>query len=105
MIASTQPPTSRRSVLTERKTDSDPIKDVGEGRVGPDIRRGAADLDGTGEVVSGIVIMREGSNALDVIDRVKRAEGSRAGMPQGVKLCDLRPVGPESASITNARSR
>jgi len=52
--------------------------------LGPDIRRRAADLDGTGEVVSGIVIMREGTNALDVIDRVKGAlEGSRAGMPQG----------------------
>jgi Cu(I)/Ag(I) efflux system membrane protein CusA/SilA len=47
------------------------VKDVGEVVLGPDIRRGAADLDGTGEVVSGIVIMRQGSNALDVIDRVK----------------------------------
>ena len=44
------------------------IKDVGKVVIGPDIRRGATDLNGTGEVVSGIVIMREGSNALDVID-------------------------------------
>src|SRR5262249_46476039 len=47
------------------------IKDVGDVVLGPDIRRGAADLDGAGEVVSGIVVMRGGSNALDVIDRVK----------------------------------
>jgi serpin B len=38
---------------------------------GPDLRRGVSDLDGTGEVVSGIVVMRQGQNALDVIERVK----------------------------------
>ena len=47
------------------------IKDVGQVVVGPDIRRGIADLDGEGEVVSGIVVMRQGQNALDVINRVK----------------------------------
>ena len=39
--------------------------------MGPDLRRGLADLDGAGEVVSGIVVMRNGENALDVINRVK----------------------------------
>ena len=47
------------------------VKDIGRVTLGPDIRRGASDLDGTGEVVSGIVVMRQGQNALDVIDRVK----------------------------------
>ncbi len=82
------------------------IKDVGEVVLGPDIRRGAADLDGTGEVVSGIVIMREGSNALEVIDRVKtRLKDIEPGMPQGVKVV---PVYDRSEliqrSISNARS-
>src|ERR1700740_457167 len=82
------------------------IKDVADVVLGPDIRRGAADLDGTGEVVSGIVVMREGSNALDVIDRVKaRLKEIEPGMPEGVKAV---PVYYRSElirrSISNARS-
>ena len=82
------------------------IKDVGEVVLGPDIRRGAADMDGTGEVVSGIVIMRQGSNALDVIDKVKaRLKEIEPGMPQGVRVV---PVYDRSElirrSISNARS-
>ncbi len=82
------------------------IKDVGEVVLGPDIRRGAADLDGTGEVVSGIVIMRQGTNALDVIDRVKvRLKEIEPGMPQGVQVL---PIYDRSdlirRSISNARS-
>ena len=45
------------------------VKDVGEVVLGPEMRRGVADLDGKGETVSGIVVMRQGANALDVIDR------------------------------------
>ena len=81
------------------------IKDVGEVVLGPDIRRGAADLDGAGEVVSGIVIMREGSNALEVIDRVKaRLDDVGPSMPDGVKVV---PIYDRSElirrSISNAR--
>jgi len=47
------------------------IRDIGQVVHGPDIRRGVSDLDGQGEAVSGIVVMRQGENALDVIDRVK----------------------------------
>src|SRR5512146_1451795 len=47
------------------------IRDIGQVTVGPDLRRGVSDLDGTGEAVSGIVVMRQGANALAVIDRVK----------------------------------
>ena len=47
------------------------VMDVGDVRLGPDIRRGVAELDGRGEVVGGIVIMRYGENARAVIDRVK----------------------------------
>jgi Cu(I)/Ag(I) efflux system membrane protein CusA/SilA len=63
------------------------ISDVGEVTLGPDIRRGIADWNGTGETVAGIVIMRQGENALQVIDRVKQKlhdiEGS---LPAGVKV-------------------
>jgi copper/silver efflux system protein len=64
------------------------IRDVGQVEVGPaDLRRGVADLDGTGEVVSGIVIMRSGENALDVIGRVKaKIKQIEPGLPDGVKI-------------------
>jgi len=82
------------------------IKDVGKVVVGPDIRRGTADLDGLGEAVSGIVIMREGSNALDVIDRVKaRLKEIEPGLPHGVKII---PIYDRSQlvrrAISNARA-
>jgi Cu(I)/Ag(I) efflux system membrane protein CusA/SilA len=48
------------------------VKDVGNVTLGPDIRRGIADWNGEGETVSGIVVMRQGENALQVIERVKR---------------------------------
>ena len=47
------------------------IGDIGRVSIGPDLRRGIADLDGRGEVVGGIVVMRYGENALRVIERVK----------------------------------
>src|SRR5438309_1505479 len=82
------------------------IKDVGEVVLGPDIRRGAADLNGTGEVVSGIVIMRQGSNALDVIDRVKaRVKEIAPGMPEGVKVVPVYDLSELiRRAISNARS-
>lgn len=75
------------------------IKDVGQVVMGPDLRRGLADLDGTGEVVSGIVVMRSGENALDVIDRVKaKISDLQPGFPAGVKLV---PVYDRSELIHN----
>lgn len=63
------------------------VKDVGRVTLGPDMRRGVADLDGTGDVVSGIVVMRQGENALDVIERVKaKLHEIEPGLPAGVKL-------------------
>jgi Cu(I)/Ag(I) efflux system membrane protein CusA/SilA len=63
------------------------VRDVGTVTLGPDMRRGVADLDGKGEVVSGIVIMRQGENALAVIDRVKaKLKEIEPGLPPGVKL-------------------
>jgi copper/silver efflux system protein len=63
------------------------VKDVGRVTVGPELRRGVADLDGTGDAVSGIVVMRQGENALDVIQRVKaKLKEVEPGLPEGVKI-------------------
>jgi len=63
------------------------VGDVATVTIGPELRRGAADLDGRGEVVGGIVIMRFGENALRVIDRVKaRIEDVRGSLPAGIEL-------------------
>ena len=66
------------------------IKDLGEVVEGPDLRRGVSDLNGAGEVVSGVVIMRSGENALDVIDRVKtRLKEIEPSLPPGVKIVPI----------------
>jgi Cu(I)/Ag(I) efflux system membrane protein CusA/SilA len=63
------------------------ISDVGDVTLGPDIRRGVADWNGTGETVAGIVIMRQGENALQVIERVKqKLKDTEGGLPPGVKV-------------------
>ncbi len=63
------------------------VKDVGNVVLGPDIRRGIADWNGEGDVVSGIVVMRQGENALEVIERVKaKIKDLEPGLPEGVKI-------------------
>jgi len=63
------------------------VKDVATVSLGPELRRGVADLDGQGDVVGGIVVMRQGENALQVIDRVKsRLDELRPSLPKGVEV-------------------
>ncbi|GGP93932.1 efflux RND transporter permease subunit [Shewanella ulleungensis] len=63
------------------------MKDVAELRTGPAARRGIAELDGQGEVVGGIVVMRYGENALETINNVKlKLEQISNGLPDGVEL-------------------
>ena len=63
------------------------IQDVAEVKIGPDMRRGLAELDGRGEVVGGIVIMRYGENALRVIEAVKeRFAEVESSLPEGVEV-------------------
>ena len=63
------------------------LGDVAEVRFGPGSRRGAGDLDGEGEAVGGIIVMRWGANATDVIDSVKaRLDELSRGLPAGVEL-------------------
>src|SRR5213593_545113 len=63
------------------------VRDVANVRLGPDMRRGVAELDGKGEVVGGIIVMRFGENALRVIDQVKaKLREVQSSMPAGVKI-------------------
>jgi Cu(I)/Ag(I) efflux system membrane protein CusA/SilA len=63
------------------------LKDVARITVGPQARRGVADLDGRGDVVGGIVVMRQGENARDVIRRVKeRLVEVAPSLPPGVRV-------------------
>lgn len=63
------------------------VKNVARVALGPDIRRGVADLDGIGDTVGGIVVMRHGENALNVIDRVKKKiEEIKPSLPEGVEI-------------------
>ncbi len=63
------------------------VGDVARVAVGPDLRRGVAELDGQGEAVGGIIVMRFGENALRVIDRVKaRMREVQQSLPEGVAI-------------------
>jgi len=69
------------------------IGDVANVQIGPEIRRGLVDWNGEGETVAGIVMIRFGDNALEVIDRVKK------------RIEELRPTLPEGVEITPAYDR
>src|SRR5512138_2010523 len=69
------------------------VKDVAQVTLGPEMRRGVADLDGEGDVVGGIVVMRQGENALNVIERVKR------------KLDELKPSLPKGVDVVTTYDR
>jgi Cu(I)/Ag(I) efflux system membrane protein CusA/SilA len=69
------------------------VKDVATVALGPELRRGIADLDGEGDVVGGIVVMRQGENALSVIERVK------------AKLSELKPSFPAGVEVVTTYDR
>ncbi len=63
------------------------VRDIGYVHIGPEIRRGLSEMDGEGEVVGGIVIMRFGENALKTIENVKKKiEQIKPGLPEGVTI-------------------
>src|SRR5947208_6382269 len=63
------------------------VRDIARVQIGPDQRRGIAELDGKGQTVGGIVVMRFGENALNVINRVKaKLEEVKASLPPGVRI-------------------
>ena len=65
------------------------VRDVARVRFGPDLRRGIGELNGEGEAVGGIIVMRFGENALATIDRVKdKLESLKQGLPEGVEIVE-----------------
>ena len=63
------------------------LKDVADIGIGPQMRRGIAELNGEGETVGGIIVMRYGENAQQVIDGVKaKLEKLKKGLPEGVEV-------------------
>jgi len=74
-------------VLDSREGTPIRIRDVGVVQLGPSERRGIAELDGQGQTVGGVVVMRSGENALDVIARVKaRLQELQPSLPRGVEI-------------------
>ncbi len=65
------------------------VKNIARVTLGPEIRRGVADLDGEGDTAGGIVIMRYGENALNVINRIKeKIKEIKPSLPTGVELVE-----------------
>jgi len=76
------------------------LKDVARVQIGPEIRRGIAELDGQGEVVGGVVVLRSGRNALQTINAVKaKLDALKPGLPEGVEIV---PVYDRSGLIERA---
>ena len=71
------------------------LRDVARVVEGPALRRGVVELNGEGETVAGIVVMRDGENALDVINRVKaRLADVARGLPDGVEIVTVHDRAP-----------
>jgi Cu(I)/Ag(I) efflux system membrane protein CusA/SilA len=63
------------------------LRDVATVQIGPELRRGIAELDGQGEVAGGVVVMRSGKNARTTIEAVKsKLEGLKSSLPPGVEI-------------------
>ncbi|PNU21330.1 CusA/CzcA family heavy metal efflux RND transporter [Geothermobacter hydrogeniphilus] len=74
-------------VGTDRRGTPILLRDLAKIHLGPELRRGLAELDGEGEAVGGIVVMRFGDNALKTIEGVKeKLKQLQAGLPEGVKI-------------------
>src|SRR6058998_909037 len=66
------------------------LGDVARVQVGPEMRRGIAELDGEGEVAGGVIVMRSGKNALETIDAVKaKIEKLKPSLPPGVEVVSV----------------
>ncbi len=65
------------------------LKDIAEIRIGPQMRRGIVELDGEGEVVGAVVVMRDGENALTTIQGIKKKlDELKNGLPEGVEIVE-----------------
>ena len=78
-----------RQVVVGQDVKNFPVKlaQIADVHLGPEARRGVADLDGKGETVGGIIVMRYGQNALDTVSAVKaRLKELQSGLPEGVEI-------------------
>ena len=79
----------RIPVMTSESGTPVLLRDVAEVRLGPEMRRGIAELDGEGEAVGGVIVMRNGENARDTIHRVKaKLDELRGSLPEGVEVVE-----------------
>ncbi|WP_370801978.1 efflux RND transporter permease subunit [Sutterella wadsworthensis] len=91
-----------RSIVLKTNASGTPtvLGDVAQVRLGPEMRRGIAELDGEGEVAGGIILLRTGGNAREVIGAVKtRLEELKSALPEGVEIV---PVYDRSSLIDRA---
>lgn len=91
-----------RSIVLKTNASGTPtvLDDVAQVRLGPEMRRGIAELDGEGEVAGGIILLRTGGNAREVIAAVKtRLEELKSALPEGVEIV---PVYDRSSLIDRA---
>lgn len=91
-----------RSIVLKTNASGTPtvLGDVAQVRLGPEMRRGIAELDGEGEVEGGIILLRTGGNAREVIAAVKtRLEELKSALPEGVEIV---PVYDRSSLIDRA---
>lgn len=91
-----------RSIVLKTNASGTPtvLGDVAQVRLGPEMRRGIAELDGEGEVAGGIILLRTGGNAREVIAAVKtRLEELKSALPEGVEIV---PVYDRSSLIERA---
>lgn len=78
-----------RNIVQKTSEHGTPVYlgDVAAVRLGPEMRRGVAELDGKGEVAGGIILLRSGKNAREVIENVKaKLESLKPGLPKGVEI-------------------
>jgi len=83
------------------------LRDLAEVKLGPEMRRGLAELNGEGEVVGGIVVMRFSENARAVIERVERKlEDLKGGLPEGVEIITVYDrAGLIDRSVSNLKEK
>jgi len=83
------------------------LQDVAHIQLGPELRRGLAELDGEGEVAGGVVIMRYGENALATIERVRtKLEELKSGLPEGVEIVPVYDRGDLiQRAVTNLKEK
>ena len=98
-----------RDIVLDANENGTPVmlRDVATVRLGPEMRRGIAELNGEGEVAGGVVVMRSGKNALQTIDAIKaKFDSLKASLPKGVEVITTYDRSNLiNAAVTNLRNK